>query len=563
MDAALENLQVAHLRTNFMFPFSIERELVQSHHPGIWGAADGSGSRRWLEGLDEWIARHQGMPHLGVWQRASHTQFDAESSAYQDMVFFHPFVRRIFFDAGSQSSAQAEQENLVRRYKMPVPEGSQLLMRAETVTGRSVEVAIDGLTLFLFANGIGVLSIGVDAANLPARRALWINEMMRKLYPSSGRQRREGRVPSHLAITLVRDGVRTTLAEETFEVCEIKAFQPPLSNLVTSLLYFADYPAQEYEPVLDDRMIVYSYIALDPKSATTEWRNSEAYEQFVSRAIYVDQLNDGYRYEPEFTRQLMRRQVYRRWAHQGTYYGFSSYSTVTVAFGEFDCDDHQLREGFLIHRMFRSRYYLMMLVAVFYRATLLDFAERVALVSKRLNRDSEDDRLTPETIRFVNMLRAEFFNFTNYWHFDELANKDEESEHFNMMCDAYRVRPMIEDTEREVNRLHTSLTEYYQSRNTQAVNRLAMISMILGAGAVLTGFFGMNFAGGFAKVFFEPGSEWSWPHWAAIIGVTLFALGAVGFGLFVVAANWVDYRDVLLPSSSSRRRNGDSLKHVD
>ena len=31
----------------------------------------------------------------------------------------------------------------------------------------------------------------------------------------------------------------------------------PLANTVTSLPYFADYSAEEYEPVLDENMIVY------------------------------------------------------------------------------------------------------------------------------------------------------------------------------------------------------------------------------------------------------------------------------------------------------------------
>ncbi|MDX2179752.1 MAG: CorA family divalent cation transporter [Bryobacteraceae bacterium] len=549
---------VSHLHTFFLFPFSIDREHVQTRHPDIW--LEG----RWMDGLDRWIANHMPPEGLGHWERASHVRFDAESSAYQDMVFFHPFVRRIFFDTGDQNHCgDGEQESLLRRYKIALPEDARFVLEAEDLRGRSASAQVTTLTLFLFANGIGLLSIGVEGVNVPAKQALWMNEMMRKIYPSSGRQQREGRVPSRVALSVERRGEPRALVEERFDHCDIHAFQPPLSALVARLLYFADYPAQEYEPVLDERMIVYSYLALDPRSVPENWLASEAEDVFVSRAVYVDHHGADYRYQPDFTRHMMEKQVYRRWAHQGTFYGFTSYSTVTVTLGEFDCDDHQLREGFLIHRMFRSRYYLMMLVAVFYRATLLDYAERVALVSRRLNRDFEDERLSIETIRFVNALRNEFLNFSNYWHFEELANKDEETEHFNLMCDAYRIRPMLMDTEREIDRLHDALSEYYQSRNTQAVNRLAMISMILGAGAVLTGFFGMNFGGEFAKLFFEPSARWTLAHWLSIAAVSAFALGAVSFGLFVVAANWSDYRDVLLPGGRAKRIKLDSIKHVD
>jgi hypothetical protein len=550
---------VEHLHTYFLFPFSIDQEVVLARQGKIWKG------RRWIEGLDEWIARHDGLNEisrrLGSWKRAALTRFDADSRAYQDMVFFHPFVRRIFFDTGSASRAPGEQESLLRRYEIPIPADGRLRLTGQDMRGRQCGADVTNLRLYLFANGIGILSIGVEANRLEARDALWINEMMRKIYPSSGRQRREGRIPSVIRLTVEKDNETSLLVEENFQTCNIRAFQPPLSSLVTSLLYFADFAMQEYEPMLDERMIVYTYLSIDPDSVPEGWAQSEAHEQFVSRALYVDQLGSGYRYDPDFTRRLLDKHLYRRWAHQGTYYGFTSYSNVTVAFGEFDCDAHQLREGFLIHRMFDSRYYIMMLIALFYRATLLEFAERVALVSRRLYFDLEDDRLAPETLRFANKLRSDFLTFNNYWHFDEVANKDEESEHFTKQCDEFQIWPLLSNTDREVDRMQSALGEYYQMRNTQAVNRLAMLSMILGAGAVLTGYFGMNFEGEFASTFFERGQT-DLAHWVSVLGVSIFALGAVAFGIFLVFSNWDDYKDVLLPKSAGARQY-DSLRKVD
>ncbi|HBY63571.1 MAG TPA: hypothetical protein DEH78_27415, partial [Solibacterales bacterium] len=138
--------------------------------------------------------------------------------------------------------------------------------------------------------------------------------------------------------------------------------------------------------------------------------------------------------------------------------------------------------------MFDTRYYLMAVVALFYRATVLDFAERTALTSKRLYNDYEDGKYSAENIAMVGGLRAQFLHFSNYWHFDELANKDEEIEHFEMMCRVYRIAPMKAEIENEVEKLNSMLTEYYTRQSTEAVNRLAVVSMVLGAGAVVTGF---------------------------------------------------------------------------
>ena len=234
------------------------------------------------------------------------------------------------------------------------------------------------------------MALGVQAIGISASEALWINESLRKVYPSSGRQVREGRVPNWMSLDLERDGKREVIVEEQFTKCEMTGFLPPLAKTIRSLIYFADYGQQEYEPVLDDRMIVYTYIAIDPDGLPNGYIQSEDYQVLLSRFLYVDRAGVDYRYNPDFSREQMYEQMYRRWTHQGTWYGCTSYSNITAAIGTFDCDQHQLREGFLIHRMFDTRYYLMAIVALFYRASLLNFNERTAVVSKHLYLDQED-----------------------------------------------------------------------------------------------------------------------------------------------------------------------------
>ncbi|WP_031500321.1 CorA family divalent cation transporter [Bryobacter aggregatus] len=537
---------IQHLHTYFLFPFAVDRSEVLKNHGQVWHG------RYWIDGLDDWINAHPVhdspvVANIGRWQRASYTQFDLESPAYQDMIFFHPFVRRIFFDTAGVGSSDNEVEALLRCYSIPLSPENKLFFTAEDNREREAEMEVTDLRLFLFANGIGMLGIGVEAFDLPVDKALWINEMARKIYPSSGRQLREGRTPSKVSFSVETPYGRTQVLQASFEDSAMRGFLPPVSNLITSLLYFADYQRGEYEPVLDERTIVYSYLAVDPHSVPENFHKSEEYDILFSRALYVDHDGKDYRYARGFTKRLMEQQVYRRWAHQGTLYGFTSYSNVTMCFGTFDCDDHQLSEGFLIHRMFDSRYYLMAIIALFYRATLLDFAERVALVSRRLYVDFQDGRLSDGNIERTNQLRYEFLVFSNYWHFDELANKDEESEHFRMLSGVYDIHNMKMEVEREIDKLNSSLTEYYTARNTQAVNRLAFVSTILGAGAVVTGFFGMNFSYLFEKTFFHPTADTLWIHWAAILAVVAFCLFALGITAYLFTRNWADYRNVLRP----------------
>jgi len=393
---------------------------------------------------------------------------------------------------------------------------------------------------------VGILSIGAERKDCTVREALWMNEMMRKVYPTSGRQRREGRVPALSRLAVGEE----TLAHETFESGAIAQFQPPLSKVVQGLLYFLNYETLEYEQIFDERMIPYSYMAVDP-----EFGGPEQIEQLFSRFLYVDRDGEGFRYDPTFTREQMKEHTYTRWAHEGTFYGFTRYSNVTLALGVTDRGLHQVQEGNLIERMFCGRYYLMAIVALFYRATLLDFAESVALVSRRLYENLSIGRLEQQNVDIATDLRNEFLNFSNYWYFDELANKDEEIEHFQMQCRAYRVEELRGQIEQELANMNSALSEYNQQRSTEAVNRLAMLSMLFGAGAVLTGFFGMNFGHMFERYLFKPESDTIRFHLGAVAVVTLITVSIILLGVYLVAVNWRDYRLIV------RTRNAPTKRH--
>jgi len=127
-----------------------------------------------------------------------------------------------------------------------------------------------------------------------------------------------------------------------------------------------------------------------------------------------------------------------------------------------------------------------------------------------------------------------------------LANKDEEIEHSRLQSSAYRIPPMKAEIEQEIDKLNSVLDQFYQHRNTQAVNRLAMLSGLLGAGAVLTGFFGMNFGRDFAKTFFEPSPAALPVHYLVISLVSLIAFGSLAFGVYLIVGNWADYRDIMV-----------------
>ncbi len=519
-------------------------------HPKIWAKHD-----QWFDKLDEWVTRHveperePNAKEVFQWRRSCQTSFDLRSPAYQDMVFFHPFIRRAFFDTAATTG---KHDALVHSYSLESPSGSRLFYIAEDIGGSSAEVEVTSVRLLLFGNGISILTIGIEAHDLSFGHALWINEMMRKIYPSSDRQLESGRIPNRMALVQEESGRRNTLIEEGFENSRLIALRPQLSRILLGLLQFASYRQQEFEPVLDERMIVNTFVKLDGRQLPDGYEFSEEYEVAFSRLLYVDREGPGYRYETHFIREEMRKQVYRRWQHQGTLYGFTSYSNVTstIALPE------RAGANALVYRMFNSKNHLIALIALFYRATLLDFARESALVSRQLFPIFSGQVVRHKHIQFATKLMADFHYFNNYWFFDELTTKDEELEHFQLFCSAYRISELKESLGDQIGKLAGYIDRLYALRNSDAVNRLAMLSVILGIGALVTGFYGMNI-----------------PHLQKLLGNDLLSIvsfavtllmtaGSVCFIVYIVGSNWVDFRASLLPHRYRKTLRPNSLRRL-
>src|SRR5271166_5045681 len=550
------------LDTYFLFPFALDKEAIQEDHPQAW-----PGKTRWIDGLDSWIAGHsgrdasQGVPGLGPWKRSSYAEFDLDSPGYSDLLFFHSIVRHVFFDTNIGRHLD-DQENQLRCYTIDIGAPARLWFEGSDALGRGARAEVTDLRLYLSAQGIGVLSVGVSADAIDAGQALWINRRLRKLYPVDADSVQHGRTPNWLALRLERGSEVETLCEERFQHPEMVGFYPPLPNTIKSLLYFADYTLEEYEPVLDENMLVYSYGELDTDSISNQ-ESSTAIEATVEDFLYL-----GHKHA-EATKYSFGAVT--------AFIGFTAHScsilTLRSAAAEnLDGRDHVYAPTAAVEQAvdqddlemsgtFHTRYYLMTVVALFYRAVLLDFHERSALVSRRLLQDQQSGRLTLPSITMVNELRTEFLNFSSYWHFDDISCKETDNDLFRRLCAEYRIGDMKGVLADELRHMAEFVYNFYQLRNTEAVNRLAMLSLIFGGGPVLTGFFGMNFGREFGQFFFEGESGGAFGHYFMVILVCSFVFASLALGTFVVLRNWREYLAILHPpkrdsSSSSLKRNG-------
>ena len=537
------------LHTYFLFPFALDKEAIQADHPQAW-----PGKTRWIDGLDSWIAGHrgrdasQGVPGLGPWKRSTYSEFDLNSPAYSDLLFFDSIVRHVFFDTNIGHHPD-DQENQLRCYTVDLSAPTRLWFEGSDALGRGARARVTDLRLYLSAQGIGILSIGVSTGAIDAEQALWINRRLRKLYPVDAKSIPEGRTPNWIAFRLEQGSHLETICEERFEHPALVGFYPPLANTVKSLLSFADYSQEEYEPVLDENMLVYSYGELDA-AMISRAEPSVDFEKTVQDFLYL-----GHKHA-EATEHSS--------SDSTTLFGFTTHSSSVLRLWSShakgpDARDH-LRAPAAVSmqnepdmgRTFHTRYYLMAVIALFYRAVLLDFSERGALVSRRLLQDQQSGRLTLPSITMVNELRTEFLNFSSYWHFDDISFKQTDNDLFRRLCAEYKVANMKEVLADEFRHMAEFVYNFYQLKNTEAVNRLAILSLIFGGGAVLTGFFGMNFGREFGAFFFEGERGWGFGHYFMVALVCCFVFGSLALGTYVVLRNWREYLTILSPTKKDR-----------
>ena len=144
-------------------------------------------------------------------------------------------------------------------------------------------------------------------------------------------------------------------------------------------------------------------------------------------------------------------------------------------------------------------------------------------------------------IQLATQLMADFHYFNNYWFHLEPTAKDEELEHFALLCDAYQLAPTKEKLEDQIDRTSGYIDRLYARRNNDAVKRLAMMSVVLGIGALVTGYYGMNIP--HLATLLQNGATSVW----SLVVTSLMAAASLWFIFYIVASNWLNYRASILP----------------
>lgn len=433
---------------------------------------------------------------------------------YAEYIYFHEYVRGFIFPCSKQDTTSSENTALLYKYKLKTK--PQITLTYKTSRGvefdsekseKTISAWIQGIYLYIYPHDIGILTIETgntqnnkdqvlkdkvpDNAEVAVSGAeiLLFNDMFRRIYPAYFENDKNGlfeqiknkEFPWTVSVHTPDELLYEYKAKDFVPTTHLKPnwtgkLTPVSLSYVEGLLgsFFSPESNQAYMPILDDRMLVYSYIAF-PMNAQ-ETLTPRELEVFFSRFLYVESPENNYRYEEEFTKKMIAQNTYKRWEHYNTKTGFSRYSGAFLYFGH---------EEYL-HRPFASMYYQMFLLIVYYRSCLIRFADQIASISKQFTKvDIELLNPSSQFLKQLSSLHGRFMKFMNVHWFKEVTNQDQGIELFSLMRQAFDLDDMYAQVKEEIERADELVQLLHQKKIERFHKHMTILGVIISIAAMI------------------------------------------------------------------------------
>jgi hypothetical protein len=403
----------------------------------------------------------------------------------QEFVYFHKYLRRILF---SRKEVYGADEKLLLAYYRVRKNGKELNY------GKSKRILINcqdkgfyiidlGLYIFKDSN-IGILSVCVENEGCTLKDAMEFNQLFRIIYISDTRQLsdlKENRGTRIYRLITIEDVMDNFTNEFTNEKHLYIDKNEPLPDSITSILerLIPFKYKKAYSPILDDRMTLHTLFCLD-NSLKESYINdtngkSEAYRQLFSRILFVDSYGEGYAYNDNFMRELLKKHIYDRWTHYGTLHGFCRYADAAVMFSRFE----------LLENNFATVYCMMSILALFYRCALIDFAEQSSRATRLFVKEG---KLNSEDKKHIRDLRKRFIEFSNVWYFKEVTNQDQGIEMFEMQRKSYELDVLFNRVKEDIDSIDEFIRIEQGEQFNKKIGYLNWMIVFLTIITMLTGF---------------------------------------------------------------------------
>lgn len=448
--------------------------------------------------LQPWVTE---LTEGGLWTELSAAQIHPRFT-YEQIVYFHPFVRDFLFGDGDSQSENRTTRVLSRTDVRAV----EVELGKEQPAGTKIRLDVLRTELYLCKPCVAILvievtnPIRVGREQPPSLDELQdLTDQFRRLYPPFWRKNDpepglclrsltwlgENDQPLDIAKQLHERQVTNSPTggepiprllldspRDHFDAFTRVGGEPPLfahwqwffGNTIDIAQKQAHIHPSDGSPIrglyvqqlLDERMPVMSYFAVDdPAEISTGDRD---------RLTFVDASGpDEYPYDEEFLRNDRPRHTYARFAHYQTHYFCSGYGFAMLGkntdFFHTVLGDH-----------FGRHYFCLGLIAHYQRAALLYFADELASSVKDLAGKTIGEELaSPEFRKHVEQIQHRFLKFRSRSFFPEVSNQLQGRELFRMWFEALETERLFDLVDSTSERLTSVLAE----RESRQLARIA------------------------------------------------------------------------------------------
>lgn len=237
-------------------------------------------------------------------------------------------------------------------------------------------------------------------------------------------------------------------------------FGEQLNHKLSLRTFFKDYRA-----LYDDRMFVnVSYGLAGPEL------KAERLQPPLARALWVDLADDiearDYAYAEKYLEPRLEKDLYRIWQDQGSLYGYSDYSNAYLGtswyFNHIIGPQH-------VH----YHYERMLILALFYQASLRLYANRISEATNNLATDAGHTARD----RFQE-LRQEFIRFTNHFWFHEITSQPQGKEIFRRQQEALDLQREYDFIKDEMERADEFANGQHEKWLQRASNLFGMLGLV-------------------------------------------------------------------------------------
>lgn len=439
---------------------------------------------------------------------------------YNQYVYFYPYVRAILFDSNPD-----EEDKVLLQYEYDLGEEAKfefIFKEKErdkdgtvvSVNETPVSLCITAITLNYYFTGIGILAFHLDnneEQHAKFESVLKINEFGRRIFPQYLTQADVAQknyvwtdaVKSSFLSSSVRiknkDGVLTETENFSYynNLQDYDEFRLPhfIQQLLGCRFKTKSEDLQKNDVKImgfgDDRMFTLCWLADDSlsnklkrayKSSGESLPLPSHYQYQVDSRwysyLFVDgKVGDGVANEIFMQKQLDKH-TYARWAEQGTFYGLTDYSFVTlVSEGYF---------GAAILGHVKTVYFRLVSLCLLQRFSVLRFASEAPRLSS-----FKKDAISQDT-HLVEALQEKYVMFINKVYFREVTPQLQGAEMYEQMVDILKVERDVKDLNREIDELFQSYNFKSNKIVDDKLRLLAIVATVFAIPSFLVGFLGMN-----------------------------------------------------------------------